>query len=393
MTATIVSRWSRRFVSVGALFLVAWQFGAVLGVSRDVQVYLGVTGFVYHVIFGKAYSLVPTYFDRSLSVTRAPAVQFPLSVLGTIGLVAGRLGPFPVVELAGALLWAGGIAVFVGSLGWTVRGNLTGAETATGGANAARRGVDRYANAFVPIVLGYVLVGSYELLASVAGLPSLLAGSLPRVAHLLAAGGAGLLVFAVGFRLLPRFLVAHPPRWLVAVVLPAGAVGPAIIAATLPVGPWFQVGASLEATAVIGFALAYAVVFARSDRRRVGFYGVLAGVTAGALAALLGLTFAFDGMTLGRIIAHFRLNVLGLLGLTIVGVTYQFYPPAIGSFPGAGDRTAMASLVLLSGGLLVEVGGLVTGLSSVTLIGRLAGLAGAVAYAWLVGGLFFGENR
>ena len=82
------------------------------------------------------------------------------------------------------------VAVFLLAIGWTVRDNLTGAETGTGDANADRRPVDRAANAFVPVVAAYLAVGSYGLLAVHAGLPFPLDGYRPRASHLLAAGTA-----------------------------------------------------------------------------------------------------------------------------------------------------------------------------------------------------------
>jgi hypothetical protein len=59
--------------------------------------------------------------------------------------------------------------------------------------------------------------------------------------------------------------------------------------------------------------------------------------------------------------AHFRLNLLGSPGLTILGAPYQFYPPAVGQFRGGSDRTAFAPLGLLAGGLAVQVPGLALG--------------------------------
>ena len=91
--------------------------------------------------------------------------------------------------------------------------------------------------------------------------------------------------------------------------------------------------------------------------------------------------------------AHFRLNVLGFLGLTIVGVSYQFYPPAVGSLPGSSDRTALVSMVLLGGGLGVEVVGLLAELSLLTTAGQLVGLVGALVYAYLLVGLLFASGR
>jgi len=52
-------------------------------------------------------------------------------------------------------------------------------------------------------------------------------------------------VFALGFRLLPRFLVS-----------------------SFGFGRWFRLGAGLEAVALVGFAVAYADTFVRSERRR-----------------------------------------------------------------------------------------------------------------------------
>ncbi|WP_135823970.1 hypothetical protein [Halorussus ruber] len=389
MSAGVVSRWARRFVAASALFLVAWQVAALVGTPRGVRVTLAVHGFVLHTVFGKAYSLVPSYFDRTLATPRAPAVHFPLTALGAVGLALAPLLEIPeIAGLVGSLCWTAGVVVFVAALAWTLRDNPTGRETGTSEANADRRPVDRFANAFVPVVVGYLLVGSYGTAATHLELPGFASLSFARTAHLLAAGTAALLIFAVGFRLFPRFLVASPPKLLVAVVLPAGAIGPAVLAWGLYRGAWFRAGAVLEALAVVGFALAYAVLFARSERRRVGFYAVLAGVAAGVLGVLVGLHFAFAGSGFGLIAAHFRLNVLGFLGLTIVGATFQFYPPTVGTFPGASNRTALASVALVGVGLLVELAGALADLSGLLFVGRASAFAGALLVAGLVLGVF-----
>ena len=392
MSAAAVTRRVQRFLLVALVFLVAWQVAALAGTSRHVQVVLGLYGFVLHVVFAKAYSLVPSYFARELSVPRAPAVQLPLSALGVVGLAAAGLGAPAVVGTAGAALWLAGVLVFVGALGWTVRDNLTGAETGTGEAKADRRAVDRYANAFVPVVLAYLLAGSYDLLAARVGLLTVAASAGPPTVHLLAAGAATLLVLAVGFRLLPRLLVASPPRAVVAVALPAGALGPVLLAGAFLDGLLFEVGALAEAVAVVGFAAALWWMFAESDRRRVGGYALVVGAGMGVLGVALGLDFAFRGPTPALGDAHARLNLLGFLGLSIVGATYHFYPPAAGRFPGAGDRTALVTVALLSGGVLVEVVGLAAGVAWPVFLGRIAALAGAVGYAYLIAGLLR-QNR
>ncbi|WP_226011210.1 hypothetical protein [Halomicrobium salinisoli] len=382
------SRWSRRFVLAGAAFLVCWQAAAVAGAGRRAGVSLGVLGFVFHTIFGKAYSLLPTYFDRTLATTRTMPLQFALTVPGAALLAVGAAASVPLAGTAGAALWVAGVAVFLGTLLWTVRGNLSGRETGTGEAKAHLRPTDRIANAAVPVALAYLAVGSWGVLAGRGPVPPLLGGYPPRVTHLLAAGGAALVLFAVGFRLLPRFLAVAPSRRLAVTVLPAGAVGPALLAAGLPAGPLFRLGAAVEAVAVVGFAAGYAALFARSDNDRVGFYGVLAGAGAGVLAALLGISFAVAGIDPALAAAHYRLNVLGLLGLSIVGVSYQFYPPAVGRFRGAGDRTALAAIGLVAAGLLVEVAGLAVGVGPAAVTGRVLALVGAAVHLYLLAGLF-----
>jgi hypothetical protein len=383
-----VTRWSRRSVLAGTGFLVLWSATVLAVGPGSGALSFGLLGFVFHVVFGKAYALVPSYFARTLTPTVAPAVQLPLTATGTVALGASWLLPTPpAVRLLGAASWALGLGVFVGSLAWSLRGNLSGRETGTGEANAHRRGLDRFANAFVPVAVGYMLVGSYELLAGVGPVPTLLDGYLPRAVHLLGAGGATLLVFAVGFRLLPRFFVSTTPRWLPGLVLPAGSLGPALLAASLTGGGALALGGLLEATAAAGFAVAVVVLFRRSNRRRVGLYGALAGVLCLLGAAGLGLQFAFGERSVAAVTAHRRLNLLGFLGTTIVGLTYQFNPPAVARLPGADDRTAGFVLASIVGGVGIEVGGLLGGLPPLAVAGRTLALLGSLGHLYVYVGV------
>ena len=390
MSREQVSRWARRYVVASASFLVLWQAGLLLAIPRRTSVTLGLFGFVLHMVFGKAYSLVPSYFDRQLTWGWAPGVQFPLTTLGTVGLATAPLSGVPTdpFATAGAVLWALGVAIFLAALLWTIRSNLTGSETATGGVNEERQPVDRFANAFVPVALAYLALGTYATLAAQTGLPALVDGYAPRATHLLGAGTATLLVFAIGFRLLPRFMVATPSRWLVQVVLPSGAIAPLLLAISLPSGPLFPVAALLQAVAIAGFAIAVGRMYRVSDRRRVGFYAVLAGAGFGVLGVLLGLHFAFTGQTADLVTVHYRVNLLGFLGLTIVGVAFQFYPPNAGTFPGATDRTARGVILGLVTGLGLQVVGVVTAATVVHHIGAILALGGALGYAYLLVRLF-----
>jgi hypothetical protein len=387
MSAPQVSQWSRRFVAAGACFFALWAVAALLGAGRRTEVTLLLYGFVLHTVFGKSYALVPSYFDRTLSVPRAPAAQFPLTVGGVVALAAGTLPDTPeVVTQLGAVAWFAGLCVWVGALGWTVRDNLTGGETGTGDHQAERRPVDRASNAAVPLVAVYLLAGSYELLAAAIGLPTLLDGTPARISHLLGAGGAALLVFAVGFRLFPRFLVAHPPRALVAVILPAGALGPALLASGLYSGPVLLAGAVVEGIAIVGFAVAYGVLYRRSDRERVGLRAVFVAVIAGVATVALAGHLVIAGRAPGVVTLHYRFALAGFLGLTIVGAAVQFYPPSVGAWPGSNDRTALAAVGLVAGGLLLQVGGLVA--SMVATFGELAVLTGTVGYGYLLASAF-----
>lgn len=390
MTKEQVSRWARRYVVTSASFLVLWQAGLVAGIPRRTSVTLGLFGFVLHIVFGKAYSLLPTYFDRQLAWGWAPGVQFPLTVLGTLGLAVAGLGVMPPgpTATAGAVLWAAGVTVFLAAQLWTLRGNLSGEETATGSVNQDREPVDRFANAFMPAALMYLALGTYATLATHTPLPTLFDGYPARATHLLAAGTASLLVFAIGFRLLPRFLVATPPRNLVRVVLPACALAPFLLAWSLPASGLLAPAALLQATATVGFALAFLVMFRRSDRRRVGFYGVLLGSLFGVVGVLLGLHFATTGPTPALVAAHYRLTLLGFLGLTIVGIAFQFYPPNAATARFANDRTGFVVIGALAAGLTIQVVGLVGGRPGVTAAGAIVSTGGALAYWFLLVALF-----
>jgi hypothetical protein len=374
---------------VAVVALLAWQVGLLVGIPRGTEVALGLYGFVLHVVFGKAYSLVPSYFDRELAEPRAAIVQLPLTAGGMACLALAPLQGTPdALEPAGAVLWTAGVVAFVGTLAWTLRDNPTGAETGTGGPNAHRAGVDRAANAVVPVALAYLLLGSYATLGVAGVVPPVFDGYPPRTTHLLGAGTATLLVFGIGARLLPRFLVADPPKPLVWVVLPAGAVGPVLLAATLPAGPGFHLAAAVETVAVVGYAAIVGTLFVRSDNRRTALYGVLLGAIGGVVAVALGAWFAFVGLDGTLIPAHRRLTLLGFLGLTIVGVTLQFYPPNVGRWPGCDDRTALASMALLAVGVAVQAVGVALVAEAVETVGVGLALAGALGYAYLLAGAF-----
>lgn len=382
------SRWARRNVVVGLLAFVCWQALVLLTRPSTAALLLAVCGFVCHVLFGKAYALVPSYFDRTLTPAWAPAAQLPLTTLGVTLMAVGYLARLDtVVATLGATLWSAGVVVFTLALAWSLRGNLAGTETGTGDHNAHRQRLDRYANPFILVAVAYLLVGSIELLAALARTADpLLANSIAGAIHLLAAGGAVLALVAVGFRLLPRFLVASPPFSVPAVALPAAAVGPVLLASSLGHGPLFVAGALAEAVGVGSFAAAYLLLFVRSERDRVGLRGVALGVLAGVAAVAVGVSFTRWGVDPTLVVVHRRLNLVGLLGLSILGVAFQFYPPAVGGYRLSTDRTAGVALAAVASGLVLEVAGLVGWPASALVdTGRLLSFGGVVLAVALLG--------
>lgn len=390
MSAATATRWARAHVAFGVVSLLAWRVAVVAGAPHATAVVLAVYGFVAHTVFGKAYALVPSYFSRSLDPTWTPAVSLVTAGTGTSLLALGTLGvgAGTGVAAAGAVLWAAGAVAFAGTLAWTVRDDVTGAETGTGEHNAERRGVDRAANAVVPFVLAYLLAGAVETVSVFAGGPALAGVGRPGAVHLLAVGVGALLVFAVGARLFPRLRVASPPSALVYAVLAAGTVGPALLVAGFGGGPLFVAGAVSEAVAVVGFALVLAVLAARSDRDRVGLSAPLVGALAGSAGVALGVHFALGGFDAALVSAHFRLNVAGFLTLTIVGASYSFYPPSVAPVP-RGDALGRGVVAGLTLGLAAEVVGLVASVPSLVVAGEVVSMVAAGVHALLVLGAFY----
>lgn len=371
---------------VGLVFFVLSQASVVMDGPRWMAMAFAIHGFVFHIVFGKAYSLVPAYFDRQLATAWGPRLHLPLSGIGALGLAVGpSLDPSGLLVGAGAGAWSLGAAIFVLTIAITVRGNLTGRETGTSDANSDREAVDRYANRFVPIVLLYLLVGAYETAASSTTLPTIFVAESAQVSHVLAAGAAGLLVLSIGARLLPRFFVAYPPRSAVRLMLPAGALGPGLIAYGFRSGIVFQLGAILQTVAIGGYAIVVISLYRASDRQRIGLYSAVLGAIAGLCGVFVGLGLAL-GVTIPVPAFHYRLTLVGFLGLTIIGVLFQFYPPGIGQSPGVNDRTAAVAIGAIALGLTVEMAGY---WSQEVLVqfGRGLVLAGSIGVLYMVIGL------
>ena len=118
---------------------------------------------------------------------------------------------------------------------------------------------------------------------------------------------------------------------------------------------------------------------------------------------LFGGLFAVGGAAPALIETHLRVNLLGFLGLMIVGTSFQFYPPRLGAFPGSSNRSASVAIAALACGLAIEVLGVAaasafapvaTSLSAgATALGRWLTLLGAVGYASLVASVFAARSN
>lgn len=388
MSAATITRGVRLFVLTSALWFILWQI-AVFGTdNRRVIVTLAVYGFIFHMIFGKAYALIPSYFDRSLVLPRAPMVHAPLAVFGTIGLTLEATGVsaawVSIAGLFGAFLWGMGCLLFIGTIIWTVRNNLTGNETGTAESKEHLRGIDRLSNALFPFILLFLLIGAGAILARVGEQGSFITQYPPLITHIFVIGVATLLVFGLGFRLLPRFFVTTPNLIVVAFVLGSGLLGAILLLSDFQGGIVFLLGAVFLLVSLSGFATVMISMYWRSNRRRVGLSTVLVASIIGPVVALLGLHMAITGIHSHIVTAHLRLGLLGFLGLTIVGVSYQFYPPAVSPIRWIDDRVAKLGVLLLVVGLSIEVGGILLLIQILQQSGQIITVGGAAIYGLII---------
>lgn len=378
----------RLFIITGLTFLILGQLGILLDWPHRSALVFGLYGFVFHVVFGKGYALLPAHFDRQLTWSTAPAIHYFLATLGVIGL---GLDPFnlPSIDFAliGSVSWFLGVIIFVVTIGTTIRGNVLGSETGTGEFNSHRYAVDRSANAAMPVALVYLVVGSYETAAMSSPLPTIIVSFPHQVSHLLAVGTATLLLFAIGSRILPRFFVAYPPLWLVRALLLFAIVGP--IGLVIGMNAWvpLEYGAVFQTLAFLCYGLLVAQLVRKTDRRRVGFIGIAMGAAAGLGAILLGLFIATDTMIAVALQLHYRFTIVGFLTLSILGVALQFYPPGAGTYPGVSDRTAAIALLAIGTGLLAEAIGIGLEHSLLHTAGTIIIVCGAVTFWYLFSAL------
>ena len=380
-----VSRWTHAFAVASALGMVGLQTTYLLDWPIRAIGLFGLLGAVLPMTFGMAYLLLPAYVGTTLATPRLPGVHLVISYAGAAVLVAGQLTtlPRPLVT-AGASLWSLGVACFLAALGATIVPVLRADPSVVIRSRDRPQRSTRAATATVPFAILYLAIGTIALLARASSIPVIPATSIPGVVHFYAVGFAALLIISLGARLLVGFFHVVPPRPLTWGALGGGVVAPALIAGSFWRGPLFQVGAVVLSFSVICYLGMVAIVAVRTDRRRVGLLGVLAGAFAGAGGVFVAATVAISGEDAWLLEAHVPLVLDGFLLLTIIGYAYEFFPIGTGQFTGASDRIGLATLVTLGFGVVLRAVEPLLGAPVVGDVGATLGIVGTSIYAYVL---------
>lgn len=384
-------RWTHRFTIASGISFLIFLLTLIVGIDRNTLAIIGVFGFVCPMIFGMAYLLFPAYVKTTLVDQRLAGLHFMLAYAGAGLLVwSTHADSGQTWFLVGSLLWALGVAVFLGALVWTAAPSLLDDPTILFRSGDRPQRSTRFATAILPVALGYLIVGTGGLL-SASGIIAVGTISLSQVIHYYAIGFGALLIFSLGARLLIGFFHVELPRILVWIVLLTGGSGPALLGTFLWSGHWFRVGAVLETVAMVGYLGVVLLVVWRTDRRRVGLFGILLGAVAGVWAVSASLPIAFGYVGTGSLRIHGILILSGFFPLTIFGYAYLFFPVSEGQFFGAGGRSARMTIGLLGTGVAVNTLGILTRFAVLQLIGSIISLFGAVGYLYLLARRFEGD--
>jgi hypothetical protein len=384
-TAGTTGRWTRRFAIASALSMVALQFAFLVDAPLRTVALVGLFGAVLPMVFGMAYLLFPSYLGETLASQRLPALHFGLTY-AAVGVLVGRelLGLGDAALALGTILWSLSIVLFVGTLLHTVLPVFAADPGLLLPTGTRSRRSTRLSGVVLPVAVGYLLVGTGVLLSMAPGFPFPTGLTFPVVVHFYATGFVALLIFALGVRLLIGYFHVDLPRPLSWLVLGAGATAPGILAANFRRPPWFFVGAGLETVAVAGYAALVAVVVSRTERRRVGLYGI----GLGALGVVLGVGIAV-GIVSGvgsalDIGIHVALVLNGFLLPTIIGYADQFFAVTSGQFRGATEQSLLAVFWLLGVGTGLHVVGLAAGTGWLRILGACLAVVGTSGYAYLL---------
>ena len=363
----------RLAIMASLTFLILWigsaLVGAVAALAGAVDVadvldsdawtiLLPALGFIGLMIFGMAQQFVPLYSGRNLWSPRTALVQVAWGISGVVLVLLG-----PSFEPYGLALWLASVVLFFAILIMTLRTEPM--PTRPQGRRPEFAIMDRYGIPMTSAAILYLAAASVGLLlASPTDGPLVPWASLHWFSflHLYTLGFIALMVFGVGFHLLPRFLDVAPRLGVARAIVVLALPGPLLVALTMPfLGTsdlWFLFAffAILEAAAAVLFAALVLDVWRRSEHRRpASTFNAAAGlwlILGVALAALFGLD-AQD--TLAWVPVHGWVNLLGFAGFEIFGVTHEVLPPFTSKGLAVSRRVTRVDFVLAVLGLALVV--------------------------------------
>lgn len=323
--------------------------------SSWVQIQLAAWGFAGLMIFAMGYVLIPSFIGRRLAKPWASTLHLPLAVVGLLLVVTALVLRSTLLWRVGAALWLAGAILFALNLMATrreaLRPSVRGPKPSTLG--------DRVGLIMVGFAMAYLQVSSllFLLFDPVTGRTPVGSMDYWSVLHLYLLGFVVMMIFGVGYNLLPRFLAARPSRVLL-YVNAAAAVPPPVLFALFIIqgGPWLALGGALFTVAFASFALNIILMYLRRTREaQPTFYflfGALASLTTGIA---LGILFILSPALRYLSPVHAELNLFGFVGMTIFGVSYYVFPyfPKGSYFPSY--VRPMTHLTLASTGLILSV--------------------------------------
>lgn len=293
-----------------------------------------------------------------------------LMALGAVG--AWTLPAQGLASLLAAVVWAAGVASYVVVVTLTARSRRP----------VPRDGPERWTMAAVlhAAAAAYALVAALAVPLAAAGLVAW-----PVAFHVVLPGFVVCTLVGVALQVLPRFTGGTWPRWTswaVAAAVPA----PALLAAGLTASrPLFLAGAALEATALGGFAVATLVLLGRRTRRRPADLAYAGAVLAVLGGVGLGLGFALDPLLQRYVPVHATLNLLGFVGLFVLGASQDLYAPALRPGRDAARRHALVVTGLAAAGLALAAAGLTLGAAESTGLSVPVARLGFISYLAALG--------
>lgn len=320
--------------SLGAiqLALEGATFGAVLE-AADAIAYGGFTVLVV----GTSRMLLAGTGGVDVAGTRWWWLPLALVSLGSLGLWAGWVTGLG--RQAFALTWSAGLLLHVGFLITSVTGEDVEIHLEQGWpARLSGAGAIAY-GAATALTAPLAAPGLVHPLASL---------------HLLVAGFVATTIVAVVIEVLPRFTGQALPRAVAGPLAAAAVAGPGLLAVGIDGSrTWLEVGASVEGLALAGLGVALVHAVIASERERTSFLLYGAAGLAVATGATLGAGVAFGEVSPAWLPVHGVVNLLGFVGLIVVGAVIDLYAPALRSGAEALNRHNAAVTGLTIGGLVV----------------------------------------